>query len=420
MNFRRYIKIFFSTQVILSIAALLILAHLFLLAIYTQEHKSTLHTVARDAMIHRVMNIIHMVEALKPDQLNQALRNLDMPNGTLVITDKPLWHAQTKELNFWKVNALIPQDATTIRLSLQIPDGNWINIQCFITKRALWQQSFLLFLELLIAITLLFYAWSIHRFTKPLKEFKNAAERLGVDFKTTPLAEYQHAPVVVRETAQAMNRMQKRIRELIDDRTLLLAAISHDLRTPITRLRLRSDLIDDREIYTKNLRDLDEMENMIAEILTFARNDVSDEKKIKLDLNSFLQSLCDELTDLNYPITYHSSQNRVPFIGRPLSLKRVFNNLINNALKYGKTADIHLSTTADHIIITIDDEGPGIPEKELEQVFAPFYRCDNSRSREIAGTGLGLSVARDAILAHSGTITLKNREGKGLRVEIVL
>lgn len=413
----RQIKSLISTRAMLTVLALMILVHLFVLAVYTQHHKSTLHTAGRDAAIQKVMNIIHMVEATPANQLARAVKTLDIPHVNVKLSEKPKWRLRVTDLSFWRINKIVPEDANNIQLSLYVPGGRWVNVRAFITSPALWQQMFLLLLEAVIAITLLFYAWSINRFTQPLKDFKHAAERLGVDFKTIPLEEY-NGPLVVRETAQAMNRMQQRITDLVNDRTLLLAAISHDLRTPITRLKLRSDLIEDREIVKKNNRDLDEMESMIAEILTFARNDYTDEKKIKLDLNSFLQSICDELIDLDYPVTYHGSKKRVPFAARSLILKRCLSNLIQNAIKYGKTADITLSTQNSKIIITIDDQGPGIPEKELDQVFAPFYRCDQSRSRAIAGTGLGLAVARDAILAHSGTIQLINRDEGGLRVQI--
>lgn len=407
------------TKLIFMVLSVMIVCHLIFLSFYTQQHQQSQAASKRSAVIQQVMNIIHMVEATPPSQLSRALKALDDPNISVSLSSQPKHTLQANVLTFWRINKLVPNRATGFSLSLHLPDSRWLNLTAKVTQPEKWPQYFLLLIEFLVTATVLFYAWSISRFTKPLQQFQKAAHRLGMNITTTELEEVK-GPAIVRETAQAMNIMQKRIKDLLNDRTLLLAAISHDLRTPITRLKLRASKIDDASIYQKTIQDLDEMESMIAEILDFARTDESSELKIKLDLNSFLETICFELSDLGYPVQYKGVSKRVPFYGRRLTLKRAINNLIQNAVKYGNEANVTLKVANKNHIITVDDKGPGIESAELEKVFAPFYRCEKSRSRAIGGTGLGLATARDAIRGHGGDITLKNLKKGGLRVIVTL
>lgn len=400
--------------------SIMICVHLVMLTFYTQQNRTAAHLAKRNGVIQQIMNVIHMTEATPPAQLANAVKALSEPNLSVELGSQPKYELKANVLTFWRINKLVPIQANTIDISLNLPDGRWLNIEAIINQPAFWEQFFLLLLELLVVVIVFFYAWSINRFTKPLKDFQHAAKTLGVNISGDTKLEEFRGPQIVRETAQAMNTMQKRIKDLLHDRTLLLAAISHDLRTPITRLKLRANKIDDPELYRKTILDLDEMENMIAEILTFARNDHGSEIKSKLDLNSFLEAICNDLADVGYPVFYAGIRYRLPFYARPLTLKRAIVNLIQNAIKYGNEARVHLSDQRNAIVITIEDKGPGIPENEQEKVFSPFYRCDHSRSRAIAGTGLGMATARDAIRAHGGEVTLKNRTEGGLRVTITL
>jgi signal transduction histidine kinase len=214
--------------------------------------------------------------------------------------------------------------------------------------------------------------------------------------------------------------MQDRVRRLLHDRTQMLAAISHDLRTPITRLQLRAEYLQGTNQYDKAIADLKEMENMISSILSFARDHVRSENMERFDLNALLQTLCDDLADVGSHVVYHSELQRMPYFGRIVALKRAINNLIENAVKYGDRAEVSLKQTDKELQIRISDEGPGIPQDQLEKVFAPFYRVDTARSPKKSGTGLGLAVARDIIRAHGGEIRLYNREPHGLTAVISL
>jgi len=405
-----------STRLILITVCALIFIHLVILGVYTHQHRLTSRLARHDAAIQQVMNLIHMIKATPKSELKRAIATLNISNIDYTMDDKPKWKTQAKVLTYWRISHLFPKKAKTIELSLHLTNGKWLNIRTSIQPETFWLQLFLFLLEIIVVLTIVFYVWSINRFKKPLKQFQKAANRLGVDINTPTQLEEYNGPQVVRDTAQAMNKMQQRITDLLRDRTLMIAAISHDLRTPITRLKLRADKIVNHEIQKKTLDDLNEMDTMIGEILSFAKNDYTEEEKVKLDLNSFVKSLCDEMADMGHPVYYHyhAESDHLPFKAKRLALKRALENLINNAIKYGEEATVHLKQTAKHILITIEDRGPGILENELDKVFNPFYRCDHSRSRKIAGTGLGLTVAHSAIISHGGSIILRNKERGGL------
>jgi len=200
----------------------------------------------------------------------------------------------------------------------------------------------------------------------------------------------------------------------------MLAAISHDLRTPITRMKLRTQLSTDKELYEKNMRDLAEMEEMVTQTLAFARQDPMHEKKVNFDIFSLLATICDEMMDLKRPVEFSARTRRIALHGQPLALKRAFTNLINNAVKYANTVTVRIQQKRKTVIITVEDDGPGIPEKDFEKMFEPFYRGEHSRSRHTGGVGLGLATTRDIIHAHDGHIKLANKPEGGLVVTVTL
>ena len=259
--------------------------------------------------------------------------------------------------------------------------------------------------------------WAAHRMTRPLRKFAYAADRLGVDVNAPPLPEKGSREL--RNATRAFNQMQERLKRFIDDRTQMFAAISHDLRTSLTRLRLRSEFIEDEEQKAKALADLDEMEQMLSETLAFARDDNKTEATTKFDLGQLLHSLGDDLSDMGHTATYEGPAHAI-FKGRPVALRRAFANLANNAVSYGKEVDIALSAAPDEVVVEFRDRGPGIPEDHREKVFAPFFRLETSRNRETGGTGLGMSVARNIARQHGGDIELLDRDGGGLIVRMVL
>jgi len=268
-----------------------------------------------------------------------------------------------------------------------------------------------------IVLVILASVWAVHRMTQPLRRMAGAADRLGLDGDTLPLPE--RGPREMRNATRAFNRMQDRIRRLVDDRTLMLAAVSHDLRTVLTRLRLRAEYIDDDEQQAKAVADLDEMQAMLDATLAFARDDATDETIARLDLAAMLQSMVDDLADAGHQAAY-DGPDRLSFSGRTVALRRAFANLIENALRYGECADVTLSPAAGHVVITVADRGPGIPADMRERVFDPFFRLETSRNRETGGTGLGLAVVRAIVGRHGGDVELEDRPGGGLLVRVTL
>ena len=302
--------------------------------------------------------------------------------------------------------------------SWRLADGSWLNFAIpLLAFRPFWMTPVAILVLATTGVVVVVSVWAVRRASQPLSMLAGAAERLGLDTGAPPVSEA--GPLEVRRAAQAFNRMQQRLGALVRDRTQMLAAISHDLRTPITRLKLRAEWIDDPEQQAKVLADLDEMEAMIAATLSFARDDPAHEPRKALDLAHLLRTICDEVIDAGGEADY-SGPDRATIVGRPLALKRAFSNLIGNAVAYGTRAMVVLDGTEDSAHIFIDDDGPGIPESELETVFEPFRRLEASRSRETGGVGLGLAVVRAVVGAHGGRVTLVNRPAGGLRAEVML
>jgi signal transduction histidine kinase len=259
--------------------------------------------------------------------------------------------------------------------------------------------------------------WAVRRLTAPLGMLSAAADRLGRDVSAEPLAETGTREM--QQAARAFNRMQERLRRLVESRTQMLAALSHDLRTPLTLLRLRAEEVADTDERDKMLGTIGDMDEMIGTTLAFARDEVRAEPRRRVDVAALLESVVDDMADAGLPVTMQPAAP-LTYECQPGALKRALTNLQDNAVKYGKRAQAAITSTAKAIEITIDDEGPGIPEAELPRVFQPFYRVEESRSRDTGGTGLGLAIAQSIVQAHGGELTLANRPGGGLRASIRL
>jgi len=280
-----------------------------------------------------------------------------------------------------------------------------------------WPYRLLLSLAVLlaavIAVSLVAARWA----TRPLKALADAADELGRNIDRTPMPE--EGPVEVMRAARAFNTMQERLARYIRERTATLAAMSHDLKTPVSRLRLRAELLEDSELKKKIAQDLDEMESMIQATLEFMRGGASTEKPRPVDVNALLESLQADAQDTGAQVTIEGAAS-VPYAGRPQPLKRCLGNLLDNALKYGNSATMLVDDAPDRLIIRVRDRGPGIPEAQLERVFEPFYRLEGSRSRDTGGTGLGLSIARQIAQVHGGTLKLHNPKDGGLEAVLTL
>jgi len=251
----------------------------------------------------------------------------------------------------------------------------------------------------------------------PIGDFGRAAEQLGMGQEASPLAE--KGPRELRVATRAFNQMQERLRRFLEDRTRMLAAISHDLRTPIARLRLRAEFIEDEEQRVKTHADLDAMSDMIRATLVFARDDAQREHPNLVDLSVLVADICDDVVEVGGVVSLADSP-RVSVCCRPVAVARAIGNLVENAVKYGGCARVELVKEQDCVAVIVDDDGPGIPVDEQERVFAPFYRLERSRNRDTGGVGLGLAVSRTIAREHGGDVKLSNRMPSGLRARLEL
>ncbi|HVV41985.1 MAG TPA: ATP-binding protein [Nitrobacter sp.] len=275
-------------------------------------------------------------------------------------------------------------------------------------------------------VTLLFAAicltllglWAARALTAPLSSFARAAEDFSLNGAAAPLPE--RGPEEIRSVAKALNRMRDRITGLIDDRTRMLAAISHDLRTPITRLRLRSEFIEDDVHRRHMLRDLDQMRGMLEAVLSFLRNDRRLEPMTLIDLASSLQLIADQFTDMGHKVAYHGPDHAM-VMARPDDLHRAVTNLVDNAVHFAGETVLRLAVTPQAATIEVEDDGPGISDARKDVMLEPFVRGDEARNMDDAsGFGLGLSITRAIVDAHGGTLSLNDRQPRGLIARIEL
>ena len=305
-----------------------------------------------------------------------------------------------------------------LRGGIELEDGRWLNFTSLSDREVPgWSAKAVLSFILLAALLTGLMIWLLQRTTRPLKELAQQAERLGRGDKAEPIAE--SGPREIRDTLTAFNRMQDRLDRFVSDRTRMLAAISHDLRTPITTLQLRCEFLPDGEDKQKIQQGLKRMEQMLNATLQFAREDGLSEPIRNLDLPSLLQSLCDDLQDNGHDVTL-CEPAAVIYRGRPSALRRALQNLLDNGVKYGGKVQVWLTATSEQVQIQIRDFGPGIPEALQEEVFKPFTRLDSARNLEDGSIGLGLAIARTLIHQHGGTLLLGNHPQGGLLVRISL
>jgi len=314
----------------------------------------------------------------------------------------------------------LPPDSQPRRLGVALPDGAMISANILPEPRrppflaGPWMTTLLF---AVISVTLL-GLWAARALTAPLSSFARAAESFSLNGAAAPLPE--RGPEEIRSVAKALNRMRERITGLIDDRTKLLAAISHDLRTPITRMRLRSEFIEDETHRSRMLGDLDQMRSMLESVLSFLRNDRKLEAMTLVDIASTLQLVTDQFGDIGRKVSYDGPPHAMATV-RPDDLLRSITNLVENAVRFGAEATIRLRTSPNLVIIDVEDDGPGISDAQKSNVLEPFVRGDDARNMdETSGFGLGLSIANAIVLAHGGALSLHDRQPHGLIVRIQL
>lgn len=304
----------------------------------------------------------------------------------------------------------------TVQVALR--DGTWVTFDSHVSPQAIGMPlrlaaTLLILLGTVIVLSLVAVRWV----TGPLTSLADAAERLGEDINRPPLPET--GPSEAQRAARAFNTMQQRLARFIADRTRIFTAMSHDLKTPITRLRLRTEMLENEELRAKFDRDLREMEAMVTQTLDFMRDAGAGEPMQRIDVMAMLESLQADFQETGGTVEI-AGTSLGPFAGRPLALRRCLGNLMENAIRYGRRATVKVEDAADRLILRVLDEGPGIAPDELEQAFEPFFRGEASRNRDTGGTGLGLGIARNIARAHGGELTLQNRAEGGLEATLAL
>jgi two-component system OmpR family sensor kinase len=302
-------------------------------------------------------------------------------------------------------------------VGIRQPDGRWAVVRpepAF--GLSAWQQRIALWFVLsAVAMAPVAYVFA-RRLSAPIRLFADAAERLGRDPRAEPLV--LKGPSEIGIAVRAFNDMQERLRRYVEDRTAMVGAIAHDLRTPLTRLRFRIESLPEDQ-RAKMSADIDQMEEMIAAALTFVRDASRPGERTPLELSSLLESLCDEMAETGASTEVESGE-KVVLEGDPMALRRLFSNLLENAVKFGGRARARVFRDASNAFVEIEDDGPGIPPSDREKVFEPFYRREPSRSRQTGGIGLGLAVVRSIARGHGGDVDLINRVGGGLTARVQL
>jgi len=446
-------------QTLVVLLAGLVVSHLIGAWVYTADREQAVRAVGGMAAAQRIANITQLMSEAPADWRDRLVTAVSDPTFRVTLSTAPLLpstvadqnnaaiaigNVLAEELKSWaqQIRVRLPgSDAAApmmpgphvmmmdggmhvmgswrdLQVSVLLNDGQWLSFATMVPKTGpavSWQ--FIVSMALMGLVVLVVSIWAIGRVTAPLAAFAQAATALGKNLKAEPLQE--SGTREVRQATRAFNDMQTRLIRLIEGRTRMLAAISHDLRTPLTLLRLRVESAPECEDREKMLATINEMNGMIGSVLDLARSNASLENRRPMDLTALVESIVDDMKDAGFPVTMQPSSG-VIYECYGAALKRAVTNLIDNAVKYGRTARVAICEVPTLLKIIVEDEGPGIPEHELSRVTEPFYRVEESRSREGGGAGLGLAITVSVIEAHGGELKLANRREGGLRAEVRL
>jgi signal transduction histidine kinase len=344
-------------------------------------------------------------------EITSAPRTRRAPGEGSTASDFEVWVARNFYFLLPGTFSLVAQvgleDGTTAVFYARIPQEPLSRLESLLPRLALTLVIFFLLAALVVRMV-----------TRPLGELARAAEALGANPEGPALE--ARGPDEVRRVIDAFNRMQAQIREYVLERARMLGAMSHDLRTPLTRMRLRTEMLPDAQTRAKFERDLAEMESMVGSTLEFFGSLGKEPQAQPVDIGALVESLCEDFRDTGADVSTSGTAG-APLIAHAQALRRCLGNLIENALRYGGRAEIAVADDGATLRVTVRDQGPGIPEAELERVFEPYFRLDDSRSRDRGGTGLGLSIARSIARWHGGDVRLRNAApGPGLVAELSL
>lgn len=420
-------------RLVLILFAWLALAHVFAFGFILYERMGAARTMMLDYVPKDVATAVAILERVPAAERAAWLPRLKRENYRYTLEPMPdggpieaqaqaLLAAMQSELGaaYRATATALPHadHALQVRLQLKLRDGTPLAVD-FTPPDMAVSPAALLGLTLQL-VTLLIGCWvTVRLATRPLRQLARAADSLGPDARGAALLE--SGPTEVLQAARAFNAMRRRIADYLAERLQLLAAISHDLQTPIARMRLRADLLEEPTVREKFRADLTAMQAMVAEGIAYARSAQSvGEPPRRIDVQALLDSIAADYADTGQRLSVISGAPRA-VVTRPNALRRILANLIDNALKFGAGAEVRIeSERAGETTIIVADRGPGVSRAELEKVTQPFYRIEDSRNRKTGGTGLGLAIAQQLASAIGATLTLANREGGGLEARLVL
>ncbi|RDS82049.1 sensor histidine kinase [Dyella psychrodurans] len=432
MASKRWLPRSMASRLYLIILAGLLLAQGLSMALQSYERYQSAVSVMLNTVEHEVGTSVAILDRLPAQERPNWLGRLQRDNYRFLLgtgePGKPLASERSREVirriarevgpdyHVYGDNISVKPERYQVHLTLHDGSPLTLEVTPYMAPVASWLPV-VLTLQLLL---LLVCTWAAVRFaTRPLTQLAQAADSM------TPTADgprmSEKGPTEVAHAAVAFNTMQERVARHLKERLHILASISHDLQTPITRMRLRAENLDEGEERKKILRDLHEMEHLVREGVAYARSAHGGaETPVRMNVEAFLESLVFDYQDVGKPVTLSDSIDGAAMV-RQQALRRVLGNLVDNAIKYGGAAEVGAWRNAQGALcIAVSDRGPGIPEEELEQVLQPFYRLEASRNRDTGGAGLGLAIAAQLTRAIGGNLTLANREGGGLVATVTL
>ena len=435
----RFLPKSLAGQLLLLLLGGVFFAHLLGLLLFYMDSPNPIQLAQRNQITSRAASAVRVLEAAPKASIPNLLEAMSLPTERFWIDqgsgaerppmrDREARLARELQNKIGEADHQVAikfgeqvQDPPTRLLSFTVAarlrDGSWFHFERTGIEPLRWWRDLPFSIGVSTIPVLLVVALFVGWITRPVRALARAAEQVGRGERTDPLP--ITGPREIQETTAAFNAMQERLLRFVRDRTRMLAAISHDFRTPITSLRLRAEMVENEALKSAMTRTLDEMRDMVEATLSFASEGASAEETRVVDLVALLEAIADDHATLGHQVEVNGP-DYLPYRCRPTSLKRAILNLMENAIRYGERARVTLTQDAGNVRILVDDDGPGIPPEKFEEVFEPFARLELSRNRETGGVGLGLAVARSCARSHGGDVILSNQANHGLRAEIIL
>jgi signal transduction histidine kinase len=370
--------------------------------------------------VHSLARFVHFLKEKPEIDWAKMVHRQTIPWTIMSLSETPVYQANVLlGLQSPILLELLKQNKK-LQTSVLLKNGVWLNISMTppLPNQTGIRLTMLSLLVLLLMTMLLINYWAVKTLNQPIQTLIQSLNYNDAQDNWLPMPLTGNSDQTI--VFEKINALQEKVNRLLLNRTRVVTAISHDLRTPLTRLKLRAEYLVDDPNFEKFMRDINEMEMMIRETLDYFSDLNREEKMQRFDLVAMLSSIREDAVEQKLDVVFEGDTDKLIYLGCVNLLKRAFSNLINNAVYYGHRASIQLHRTPRKIEITISDNGPGLKGEEMEQVFMPYYRGESSRSRSTGGTGIGLTIAREIIQKHGGTITLANRLQGGLDVNITL